>query len=253
LLRREIDPREIYRALFRGWYWLVLFIVGGGLLGLIFTKLRPPRYQAVAALRVDLMGEDFGHLGWPQKRDLLSPVRVLLLGDATLEQIPGMLGDMIEVRPPAEMRDQLRLNDYESEWLLGVVSTDPAQAAAIANAWAQAAVTQLEQSVEHAALASAIETELNDLGCETKGKNPAAWDCAEGAPADRVDPLIEEWGNHMTASRGIPAELTFEPIREASPPDQPIYWGRGVVILAGALLGALVGIGLSLVWMSSEA
>ena len=246
MLRREIDPKELFRALFRGWYWIVLFIIGGGLFGLLFTQLRPPRYQAVAALRVDLTAEDHRRLAWPQKRDLLSPVRVLLLSDATLNRIPDILKMPVDTQSTAELRETLRLNDYESEWLLSAINGDPSLAAAIANAWAEAAVLRIEEAVAHAGLALAIRGQLMELGCEVKGGNASAWRCEPASDMDRVDPLIEDWKRHIAASAGIPADLTYGQIREASPPDVPIYWGRGVIILSGALLGLLLGAGLIL-------
>jgi len=246
LLQREIDPREIFDALCRAWYLPVLFVLGGGLLGLVFTWVQPPRYQAVAALRVDLGGDAYQNLVWPRKRELLSPIRVLLLGDETIRATMNLLGDQADLNSPAELRERLRLNDFESQWMLGVIHSDPEEAARIANAWAQAASAKLGQAVGHANSAATIRSRLEGLGCRATGSSPASWDCPAGEGMESAHKLLEEWEVHRSESHGVPAAVEYEFVQEASAPDRPIYWGRGALILSGAFLGLLIGMALSI-------
>jgi hypothetical protein len=60
--------------------------------------------------------------------------------------------------------------------------------------------------------------------------------------------LIEDGLVNETAlSRGIVPDLTYELLQEASPPAGPVLWGRGPLVLAGALAGVLLGVGFCLV------
>ena len=246
LLSREIDPRVIFFSFLRAWYWLVIAILVGGLLGLGVSYLRPARYQAAAALRVDLTGEAYQHLVWPRKRELLTSVRVLMLGDETMQAVLSLLGDQSEFSSPAELREHLRLNDFEDQWMLGTIHEDPHEAAIVANAWAQAASTGLGKAVDHAASAIVVQSRLEDLGCELAGGSPAAWDCPPGAATESIASLVEEWEAHRSKSHGVPAAVEHEFVQEASAPDRPIYWGRGALILSGAFLGLLIGMALSI-------
>lgn len=246
LLRREIDPHEIFRVLFQSWYWLIVAMLIGGLIGLGITRLRPPRYQASAVLRIDLVGEEYHQLGWTWKRDILSPVRVLLLGDETLMQTLASQGKNGDERSAAELREDLRLNDLESEWFLGAIHTEPDEAAHIANAWSSIALSELEETTSQATRAAKIAAQLETAGCVLRGAHGAAWDCPPEWGGVEVASLIEQWESAFAASHGIPPELEFELIREATAPRQPIYWGRGAIILSASLLGGVVGVGIVL-------
>jgi len=252
LLRRDIDPHQIFHVLFHSWYWLIVAMLMGSLIGLGITHLRPARYQASAVLRIDLAGEQYGQLSWTRKRDLLSPVRVLLLGDETLLQTLASLGKNGDKQSAAELRENLRLNDLESEWFLGALHTEPEEAARIANAWSSIALSTLQEAASYATRAAKIGAQLESSGCALRGNRGTAWDCPEKSGGADVASLIEQWESAFAASHGILPSLDYEMIRGATTPRQPLYWGRGAVILSATLLGGLIGVGIVLATASLE-
>lgn len=252
MLQRDIDPHQIFRVLFRSWYWLVIAMLIGGLVGLGITHLRPARYQAAAVLRIDLGGEEYRQLAWTRKRDILSPVRVLLLGDETLRDTLAFLGEHVEGQSVAELRDGLRLNDLESEWFLGAIHTEPNEAARIANAWSSTGLSKLQEAASHAIRAAELGAQLKSSGCALVGGRANAWDCPEEVGGANTATLEEQWESAFAASHGIPPLLEYELVRTATVPDGPLYWGRGVIILSAALLGGVIGVSIVLATTSPE-
>ena len=60
--------------------------------------------------------------------------------------------------------------------------------------------------------------------------------------------MIQALQEEASLSRGILPAMSFSLLEQAYAPATPVIWGRGSLILAGALIGLLLGTGFALSW-----
>lgn len=245
----DLDLPKIYRRAVRRWPWISLATVAGGILGLIASLGRPPVYQASAVIEI---GVDYSRTAPMQDLALeqaFDRVRALLLADATLEGAIGRIGAYGRLTP-ADMRSRIRLAHRLAGWELFVDGGDPSETAALANAWAEAALARIEEAARHALRAAEWQWALYGAGCELRldetAPQTAVWVCGsdagEGDPESVASALLEE----ASLSHGILPIFTYSLLQRANAPDHPVRWGRGPLILGGAIAGGMSGF----VWIS---
>jgi hypothetical protein len=128
-------------------------------------------------------------------------------------------------------------------------ASDPATAALLANAWAQAADPVLQEAYAHAVAARQLSLELAllescfaagdlDAGNACAGTNFASVEAVGADLADRAARLEQE----RAASRRIDPAIRLELVHLAETPSAPQRHSAGVLLLAGAALGWLTGL-----------
>ena len=233
-----------------GWPWISGMAILGGLVGLLVSCWLPAMYRADAVLHVDLMGDPYTELSWPEKRSLLLPARALLLDDEAILPVWQTFQYAYEASSLADFRDNLRAEDIESRWHLGVIHEDPAVAAEIANAWAEAGLQVLGQARDNSLAVARIEQALREAGCQPAtdalGRWAAGkWECPEAA-AERFEAELSRLPDLRQKSHGVPVNLTFAWKRRAAAPSVPLYRGRGIQVVAGVGLGLILGASLTI-------
>lgn len=254
LLQEDLSFPKLYRTLAGRWLWLPLAIIAGGIVGMAVGFLLPGSYRASASLGIAL---DYGRthpLNEAAERVALLQVQGVLLSDDTLADALRALPDEVlnrtGISEPDELRSAVRLDRFENRWELSGEAARPADAAALANAWAEAGVANLRAAVEHAVRARELQSQIHELGCSlqlSESTGEAVWRCelGEALPADDLPAeLVEE----AQASYGVPAGLSFALLREATPPSTPIYGGREGLVLGGALSGLAIGFLFVILW-----
>lgn len=235
------------------WYVLLLAGLAGALAGLIFSIVRPPLYEADAVIAINI---DYGRT---QRLELIIEDRALdrvwqyLTSDAVLgtasERLSAQIGSSPVWGSPHSMREYVRLEARLSDWHFIAQNEDPATAAMIANAWAQAAIEGLDDSYAHAWAALSLQNGELDVTCFQQNQpmtSDSVSKCLSSGP--NIEPeslarLIEE----IEASHGILPNLSFEFVRSASPPDTPVVWARGALVISGAVIGLLLA-GVVVAW-----
>ncbi len=246
----ELQPLAGYLRMLGRVRWIFLAALLGGCLGIGMGWLLPPRYRAAAVLAI---GVDYSRSIWlDEDADMLAmrSVQELILSD-------DVLGGALELMPPSPagaqpeldalpaLRSRLRLVWVDNRWELSASSTDPAQAASTANAWAEAALEQLAEATQHALRAAELQSLFFRVYCAPRpdGEDPvnALWVCDEGIPSFATMDLGAVLIDEVKASRGIIPALTFAWGQRASPPAQPLTGPRAVAALGGMLAGLIVG------------
>jgi hypothetical protein len=147
------------------------------------------------------------------------------------------------------MREYVRLEARLSDWHFIAQNEDPATAAMIANAWAQAAIEGLDDAYAHAWAALSLQNGELDVTCFQQIQpmtSDSVSNCLSSGPnieSESLARLIEE----IEASHGILPALSFEFVRSASPPDSPVVWTRGALVISGAVIGLLLA-GVVVAW-----
>ncbi|MEW6568850.1 MAG: hypothetical protein AB1449_11930 [Chloroflexota bacterium] len=245
----DIDTLYLGSRIVRGWPWIFILAVLGAVAGWAVSEFRPPLFASHAVLGI---GIDYGRslpLDDRAQEMAMDRVRALLLADDTMEASISLLsgtGTEIGSPSPSDFRRQVRLEDMRSEWYLTTYADSPEQAAQLANAWAQGALRALHEASLHAWRAAELQAELYGLGCTLEPAPDASsqplWTCAvAGASAD-AEPLLSDLLHEAELSRGVLPGISYALLQEAEPPDSPVLWGRGWLILSGLVIGAILGV-----------
>lgn len=246
MLADDISPERVLRRLWRRWYWVVLGGILGGLIGWGLSFGRAPVYEASAGLSVGFDYARVNEMDDPVTSYVTLRVRDLLLSDETAQSTldalntPGSLTDIPDSL--LDLRDRIRIVEDGSRWEIVARARTPETAAAIANAWADSALQGLEQAMLHAIRAAEVETAIYRAGCKLI-EDPASpdtviWHCEVPDDAQRPTDVPEVLLNEARLSKGLLPAMSFSLLNRAEPPERPVLWGRGWLILAGILFGA---------------
>ncbi|NIM95450.1 MAG: hypothetical protein GTO18_17270 [Anaerolineales bacterium] len=242
------SQNDLLERFLKRWYWPVGLGILGALVAFIFSLIVPPRYESAAILAVNI---DYGRtepLELVVEDRALDRVWALVTSDETLEEVTERL---VEVYGESEdwgsvdaLRKHIRLDGRLSRWELYGIHQNPELAASIANTWLEVTLSRLDEAMEHAWKAVAIQGAKFDVTCVNLlygQPAEAQWNCIATGP-DTPPEAIEELKAEIIASKGILPILSYEPIQQAVYPTQPVLWPRGLLIVAGALAGFIVGV-----------
>ena len=238
------------QALFR---WPILLGLGllGALVGFFFSLMRPPFYQAEAVLGVNINYTVTEPLELVVEDRAINRVAAIIESDSTLVRVLSQLPESLRLErvwsEPADLRESLRLDRRLAEWDLVAIDRDPEVAVILAKAWADEAISVLDETAEHAWRAVALmgnDPFMVDCVPVPGSENSPAWVIGECAvePWD-LDPqaLAGELRAEISLSRGMLPNFSYELLKEATLPTEPVIWSRGPLILSGVLIGLIFG------------
>jgi hypothetical protein len=233
--------------------WPVILGLGllGALVGYIFSLFRPPVYQAKAVLGMNI------HYGVTEPLELVVEDRVfnrvagIVISDSTLDQTLRLLPESLRLErgwtEPGQLYQTLRLEQRLAQWNLTATDQDPEVAFILAQSWTKATLAVLDETYEHAWQAAALMGEdpfnLNCTQVLAPEGSPVelTWECIiEPVNLDQ-DALTGLLQQEIALSRGMLPNISYELLREATVPSEPIVWARGPLILSGAMVGLLIG------------
>ncbi|MFV2044475.1 MAG: hypothetical protein ACC700_14730 [Anaerolineales bacterium] len=250
-----LEPRAAADRILDRWYVLLLAGLAGGLAGLIFSIVRPPLYEADAVIAINI---DYGRtkpLELIVEDRALDRVWQFLTSDEVLraasEKLSAQSASSTAWESPESMREYVRLEARLSDWHFIAQNEDPETAAMIANAWTQAGIEGLDDAYAHAWAALSLQNGELEVFCFEQSQpmtSDSIANCLASGPSfdlEGLESLIEE----IEASHGILPSLSYELMRSATPPDSPVVWNRGALVISGAFIGLLVA-GVVLAWPS---
>lgn len=241
---RTYTPYHTLEYALRWWPLIVIGMLLGTAAAWGFSRAAQPLYEARAEITLNIDLTRTGILT-QEETDMAinaagsiidsADLRARLLADA---QAQG-------VALTAEDYPQAAFLERKAEsYALRVLLPDPAQAAWLADHWAELAEADLQTAAEHALAADALQNYIDGLtSCLQQAADSGAANCP-GLPA--IQAALQESGDALLAERqaaralfpGLRASLT----RSAQTPSQPVNFNRKWMLLAGALLGLLAGI-----------
>jgi capsular polysaccharide biosynthesis protein len=241
-------PFDELKRLLRYWWVLVVLVVAGGGLGWLVHGLRPPVYEARAAITVNINYDRSGELTDIEEDQAMEAVgRVIRstdVQDALLADLQASGSSITAVQWEA-MHTLERTNVL---WVLIVRSPDPQQAASLANAWAGEAYPALQEALYHANKAETQQRYQDALmACIQPGatSGPLPNVCQDSTP-EQISAEIQQAAltvqQEQPAGRGLlPATLvSFN--ESASLPQSPVRYAANTFVFAGGMIGFLLGI-----------
>jgi hypothetical protein len=233
-------------------FWVFLFLTGliGGLLGLLVHAVRPPVYEALVRFPA---GIDYVSTGPLREADVdiaLNSIGSLLVSNAVLERVSQQGTDEGIAVTTAELKRAVVAERRMSDWELRLRGTDPDRVERLALIWAAQGEAALVEGYHHALEADRLDRVMRALETclgQAVVAEPAPVPCAPARLADIQADLQaagEAYRQEKAASRGLSSALTHSPPDTTRISPRAVILGRAAVVLAGALLGFLVGLAL---------
>jgi len=249
---KDFVPISILDRALAGWWLVVLLTLAGSLTAWFIHFLQPPLYDAQAVIAGSI---NFSQTGVLPELELdyalnslghvieSTSVQEKTLAEAQARQI--QLGSY-QFRPSIERKATMERN--ATRWIMRVRHTDPQVAADLVNVWAEVAFQHITTAHAHALRAQSLQNYLNSLEtCLIRAQTPAIGSipCATTDPTmiqNEMARINAEMGTEVTASQGLVASLVFNFEQRASVPNQPARYGLNSMLLAGSLIGFLMGV-----------
>jgi len=241
-------PRDTLDQAIHSWWLIVVFMVLGGVAGLVFSLIRPPVYDAKAVFTTSI---DSARTG--QMTDVEVDQAIGIVGDiisstdvtAQVVQKGKAAGITIDAAKFNEMASTVRKN---YQWEVHILSSNPNTAVMIANIWANAAAGSLDGAYQHALLAEGYQRYLDSLeSClgQTAAVEPVQSLCSRSNLANiqlelaKTGSLVKQ---EKQASQGLLPAVLVSLSEKAQPPSKPVLFGRNQSVFSGALIGFLLAI-----------
>ena len=241
-------PTDALNRVLKRWWLLALFTIAGGILGLVFNALRPQPYEAGFRIATAIEVSNSGELTQYQEDITYEAVGALLsspsLKEAVIKQagVEGFVlqADYLNRNATAERR--------LATWQVRVRHPDAQIAESIASIWLRLADAEMKRayadSIEADGLARYLESMENCLA-RASVTFPAYGLCSQ-ANLDEVQAEIQRTGKQLAearlSSRGLSSSLSIDQSEADLIPAHPVSDQRGQQVLAGALVGFLIGL-----------
>lgn len=242
----EFTPLSELEHLIRSWPLLLLLALWGGAVGWLLHRAQPPVYEARATFYISLDFTQTGDLTQFEEDHAVSVASAVLQGGPVLDRVAAAAqAEGLDVEPQ-DLLEKGFLERRQATWTLRLRDPDPAAAARLANLWAEHGLAILSESHRAALEAEALGRLLEGLsGCLEPGADPAAGQACEGLDADVLDEEIRQVTEELTRARaagqGLSTALVFDLSDPARAPRQPVQAGQNSMVLAGGLIGLIIG------------
>ncbi len=248
---REFSPREALEGALARWWVVVLMTVFGGVVGWTFHFFRTPIYEATAGITVNTFLD---------RRDLSQYEMDLAFNAAGSVINSNQVMDRFVAEAQARgysssevswIRKNLSAEGMEALWLVHVRSHDPQEAAELANLWAGFAEQTLKDDVQHALLANELQGLIDGLqGCLPASASASTPEACSSYSLDEIQAKIQAWSDELAQEQslrqGVASVTSVSWTLTASAPEQPVLYGKGGLVLAGACIGFFISL-----WITS--
>jgi uncharacterized protein involved in exopolysaccharide biosynthesis len=242
----DFVPRATFERALSLWWLLVIVTLMGGVTAWAIHFFRPPLYDATAIVIGNINFTETGQIEEYQLDYALNSLHYIInstsVKEAVLAEIDANGLDLgsYGYRPYLERKS--------SRWILRVRHPDPQIAAKVANIWLDASLRQIDEAYEHALRAHELNTYLTTLEtCLTRAETQSinGVSCGLGAQAQlqaAMASTVAELNVELEASRTLTAALVYTLETRAEVPRTPIRYGLNSMLLAGGLIGLIIGI-----------
>jgi hypothetical protein len=232
----------------RRWWVIAAAVLLGGLVGWSFHALRPTVYEARFEVLLNLDQVSSGELERFEEDIAFDAAGVILGGPQTVEQAAAAAVEAGIPVTPAELAEMSSVERRRSTWMVRVRDTDPQRAKRLAEIWLETGYAELQDAYGHAQQAERLQRSLNSLeNClaRTANSTPAEGLCGLGSLA-ALQLELEHGGilliEEQLAARGLPGFIMVGAAERAVVPPRAVANQRGFLVMAGALIGLVLGI-----------
>jgi capsular polysaccharide biosynthesis protein len=248
-MENDFVPAELIKIIARKWWILVLAMVLGGLMGMLITRAHKPVYQSQAVLTTVV---DYAYTGSLEDFELdhliLAVGEVIDSTNVRETVVENVLSEAVEVSAD-EILDNLNPIRKGNSWLLTVRASDPVTAQRIAYLWANEALNSLidrRETAKEAFLIQAAQFAMEDCLSRTVVVEPVSSGCS----SEEMDELRLFLNNSDQSDAVLNyresillSNLSFEITKEPEVSISPVLFRQNINVLASALIGLVVSLG----------
>jgi uncharacterized protein involved in exopolysaccharide biosynthesis len=244
----EFAPRDLLERALRQWWLLAVMIVVGGIAGWIVFLFRLPVYEANASITATVDLTRTGPLTENEEDMAVNMIDEIM---ATPQVYEPVIARALDQNIPLDVPSLLRISRverYGENFTLRIRHSDPETASILANLWIEEAHSILTQASRHAQQAdqirrylTSLENCMQDSSVQTDLAFPCSLQSANSIQAE-IFALTPQLASEINASLGLWPAVTIGPGEIAQIPNKPTLRGLNTLILAGGLIGFVLGI-----------
>ncbi len=241
-------PLAALQNAIRFWWFLALMVIFGGLVGFLIHLSRPPIYEATAQFSASIDYVATGPMTQFEEDTALNAVNDLLYSDQVAQMVADQLKTEGLSEDVASLKQSAVMERRVNVFVLRVRAADPQRAGQIASAWLKQGQVVLQDSYQHALAADRLNRYLLSLeNCLTQSveTEPVSVPCSPARFAE-IQSDMSQAGKALAEERQASHELfsglTIGPTDGPAVNSRPVIFGRNQVVMAGALIGFLVGV-----------
>ena len=241
-------PTDALSRVLRRWWLLALLTIAGGALGLTLNTLRPQPYESGFRLLTAIEVANSGELTQYQEDITYEAVGALLLSPSLKEAVIQQAG-LEGIALPVNYLNQNAVGERRlATWQVRVRHSNPQSADAITAIWLRLATAEIQRAYAKAVEADGLQRYLESMeNCLARASvaSPSSGQCSQ-ANLDQIQAEIQKTGQQLTearlSSRGLSSSLSIDQAEADLIPARAVSDQRGQQVLAGALVGFLIGL-----------
>lgn len=245
---KRIDTLELIKHISAYWIVFAVLMIAGGLVGFLFSNLRPPVYESNASFGVTIDYTQTGALSDVQEDQAMRGVGSILQSDTLIEETLSRIdnGGLYSINAE-EFRDNAFVDRGDFRWTIRYRDNDPQRAFQIVRDWSAAAQNAYEVTLAHAQTAESYLNILNDLqSCyqQAAPQSPNGY-CGFNDPGELLREITHLSGKIQTeksASEGLFYALAVVLVNDAEVPSNPVRYQTNLLVVAGAFAGLMFGL-----------
>lgn len=233
-------------------FWWVIFIlmIAGGLVGWLFHMAKPPVYEAVAHFSASIDFVSTGPLTQYEEDVALNAVGGVFASKTVVQEVIDQAAAQGIQTSRRQLLGESAVERKLNTWDIRVRDTDPVEAEQIANLWVTHGHKVLRESYQHALEAERLNRylrSLEDCLAQTGASQQVNVPCSSDSLGEVQEEIHRAGALYDQArldSQGIFYGLTIGSAEQADLLPDPVIYDRNQMVLAGCLIGMLVGAGL---------
>lgn len=234
------------------WWLTAIFVITGGLLGLVVSMLAKPVYESTSHITTVIEYATSGRLTDYEEDHLLTAVGDIISSDAVLI-LTAAEAVQAGIVPSEEVGLQSLIASRQGyRWVLLTRLSSPADAMQLNQIWLENSTEALDEFRRDSILALAqIQAQAEVEACfqQSVSLEPVSPYCTieemQSLLANLQSADVEPASGSLRA-RLLAARLSYQVTAEPSLPMEPVHYHRATTVLAGAALGLIVVVGLFL-------
>jgi len=257
----DISPRQLLEHALRFWWVIAGCMLLGGCAAWVFSLFHTPVYEATAlydaSVDTDQLAQELNvspsqvPMDFTSQNDLLTPVEdIFYLPEVVNQLVASAKGEGISLTEKDFFTSNTFYIDRKgARWLISVRRTDPNSATQLANLWVTTADAVIREALPHSVHALALQSQRTLIQkCFSGSDFAQANQCAGTSIASSSDldttltNLEQQILSEEQAGRKIDPAVQVAFIQPAKLPTHPVLNNPFLMIMAGALIGVLIGV-----------
>ncbi len=245
----EFIPMDSFLKTLKYWWIIVLFMLGGAIIGFIAHAVFPPIYESQAAITTSINFVQTGVLTDEQQDQAVDAVGDLLKStELTRIVLEKIMDENISISTLESFKKVTVLERQEYLWRMRVRMGNPETATTVVNIWAKEALNRLQAASMHALLANNLTEKLSNLEkcLESTSIVMPVYEPCEGKNTefikDEISTISSKLQKEMLESMGIIPEMTFYISEVGQNATSPASYNRNFLVFGFCILGFFVGI-----------